>query len=102
MSEPSAIKILLADEAKVGSEVTVQGWIRSKRDSKAGISFLAINDGSHFDSLQCVVANTLSNYESEVLKGVAFFGDRVGLWIVYITDNGDSRRLNLDRLPLTL
>ena len=68
MSEPSAIKILLADEAKVGSEVTVQGWIRSKRDSKAGISFLAINDGSHFDSLQCVVANTLSNYESEVLK----------------------------------
>ena len=68
MSEPSAIKTLLADEAKVGNEVTVQGWIRSKRDSKAGISFLAINDGSHFDSLQCVVANTLSNYESEVLK----------------------------------
>ena len=68
MSEPSAIKTLLADEARVGSEVTVQGWIRSKRDSKAGISFLAINDGSHFDSLQCVVANTLSNYESEVLK----------------------------------
>ena len=63
MSEPSAIKTLLADEAKVGNEVTVQGWIRSKRDSKAGISFLAINDGSHFDSLQCVVANTLSNYE---------------------------------------
>ncbi len=68
MSEPSAIKTLLADEGIVGSEVTVQGWIRSKRDSKAGISFLAINDGSHFDSLQCVVANTLSNYESEVLK----------------------------------
>ncbi|MGB0222304.1 MAG: asparagine--tRNA ligase [Luminiphilus sp.] len=68
MSEPSAIKTLLADEGRVGSEVTVRGWIRSKRDSKAGISFLAINDGSHFDSLQCVVANTLSNYESEVLK----------------------------------
>ena len=68
MSEPSAIKTLLADETRVGSEVTVRGWIRSKRDSKAGISFLAINDGSHFDSLQCVVANTLSNYESEVLK----------------------------------
>ena len=32
----------------------------------------------------------------KVLKGVAFFGDRVGLRIVYITDNGDSRRLNLD------
>lgn len=68
MSEPSAIKTLLNDESRVGSDVTIQGWIRSKRDSKAGISFLAINDGSHFDSLQCVVANTLSNYESDVLK----------------------------------
>ncbi len=68
MSEPSAIKTLLNDESRVVSDVTIQGWIRSKRDSKAGISFLAINDGSHFDSLQCVVANTLSNYESDVLK----------------------------------
>ena len=43
-------------------------WLRSKRDSKAGISFLAVNDGSHFDSLQCVAPNELSNYEEEVLK----------------------------------
>jgi len=45
----------------------VRGWLRSKRDSKAGISFLAVHDGSCFDPIQAVVPNTLGNYEDEVL-----------------------------------
>ncbi|MCX2982678.1 asparagine--tRNA ligase [Halieaceae bacterium IMCC14734] len=51
----------------IGDEVTVKGWIRSKRDSKAGISFLAINDGSSLDSVQAVVPQELENYADEVL-----------------------------------
>jgi len=38
----------------VGSEITVQGWVRSRRDSK-GITFIELNDGSRFKSLQLVV-----------------------------------------------
>ena len=68
MSQTHSVKNLLGDEALIGSHVTVQGWLRSKRDSKAGISFLAVNDGSHFDSLQCVAPQELENYEDEVLK----------------------------------
>ena len=68
MSQTHSVKNLLGDEALIGSRVTVQGWLRSKRDSKAGISFLAVNDGSHFDSLQCVAPKELENYEDEVLK----------------------------------
>jgi asparaginyl-tRNA synthetase len=68
MSQTHSVKNLLGDEALIGSHVTVQGWLRSKRDSKAGISFLAVNDGSHFDSLQCVAPSELENYEDEVLK----------------------------------
>ena len=68
MSQTHSVKNLLGDEALIGSHVTVQGWLRSKRDSKAGISFLAVNDGSHFDSLQCVAPKELENYENEVLK----------------------------------
>ena len=68
MSQTHSVKNLLGDEALIGSHVTVQGWRRSKRDSKAGISFLAVNDGSHFDSLQCVAPKELENYEDEVLK----------------------------------
>ena len=68
MSQTHSVKNLLGDEVLIGSHVTVQGWLRSKRDSKAGISFLAVNDGSHFDSLQCVAPKELDNYEDEVLK----------------------------------
>ena len=49
-------------------EVLVKGWVRTRRDSKGGFSFLEINDGSCFDNIQAVVPNTLANYESEVLK----------------------------------
>ena len=48
--------------------VAVRGWLRSKRDSKAGISFLSLHDGSCFNSIQVVAPKSLNNYESEVLK----------------------------------
>lgn len=59
---------VLSGKLAVDSEVTVRGWIRSRRDSKAGMSFLAIYDGSCFDPIQAVVPNDLNNYNEEVLK----------------------------------
>jgi len=67
MSAWKPIKTLFGTDAELGQSVTVKGWLRSKRDSKAGISFLAIHDGTCFDPIQAVVPNTLANYESEVL-----------------------------------
>lgn len=61
------VKTLFSDTTLVDETVTVKGWLRSKRDSKAGISFLAIHDGTCFDAIQAVVPNTLSNYENEIL-----------------------------------
>jgi asparaginyl-tRNA synthetase len=63
-----SIASALRGEVELGQQVTVRGWIRSKRDSKAGISFLAIHDGSCFDPIQAVVPNELDNYEQEVLQ----------------------------------
>ena len=57
----------LRGKASVGSQVTIKGWIRTRRDSKGGFSFLAINDGSGFDSIQVVAPNTLPDYQSEIL-----------------------------------
>ena len=61
---------LLNGSAAVDSDVTVKGWVRTRRDSKSGggLSFLTVHDGSCFDPIQ-VVARTesLPNYESEVL-----------------------------------
>ncbi|MEM0954081.1 MAG: asparagine--tRNA ligase [Pseudomonadota bacterium] len=63
----SSVASALRGDITVGATVTVQGWVRSKRDSKAGISFIAVHDGSSFDPIQTVVPNTLENYEVEVL-----------------------------------
>ncbi|TKB44881.1 asparagine--tRNA ligase [Thalassotalea mangrovi] len=67
MSVP-AITDVLTGKHPVGEPITVQGWIRTRRDSKAGISFLAIHDGSCFDPIQAVVPNDLENYQDDVLK----------------------------------
>ncbi len=51
-----------------GAIVTVAGWVRTRRDSKGGFSFLEVNDGSSFDGLQVIADGSLSNYESEVQR----------------------------------
>lgn len=58
---------VLQGRVPVDSEVTVQGWVRTRRDSKAGISFLAVYDGSCFNPVQAVIENNLPNYNDEVL-----------------------------------
>jgi asparaginyl-tRNA synthetase len=59
---------ILAGQVPVGTKVTIEGWIRTRRDSKAGLSFLAIHDGSAFDALQVVAPQELANYQSDVLR----------------------------------
>jgi len=63
-----SITDVLAGKYPVNEKISVSGWIRTRRDSKAGISFLAIHDGSCFDAIQAIVPNDLSNYQDEVLK----------------------------------
>lgn len=52
--------------ASVGRKTAVQGWVRTRRDSKGGFSFLELNDGSCFGNLQIVAPAALPNYETEV------------------------------------
>jgi asparaginyl-tRNA synthetase len=58
---------ILAGRAPAAEAVTVKGWVRTRRDSKAGISFVHVSDGSCFHPVQVVAPDTLSNYASEVL-----------------------------------
>jgi asparaginyl-tRNA synthetase len=51
-----------------GATVTVAGWIRTRRDSKGGFSFIELTDGSTMTGLQIVADNELPNYESDVLR----------------------------------
>ncbi len=64
----AVIKDVLAGQYAAGATITVKGWIRTRRDSKAGISFLAVHDGSCFDALQAVAPAELNNYETEIKR----------------------------------
>src|SRR6202047_3261940 len=63
-----SVRSVLAGEAPKDIPITVKGWVRTRRDSKAGISFVHLSDGSSFHPLQVVAPNTLPNYSDEVLK----------------------------------
>src|SRR5581483_10443508 len=62
------VRAILAGRAPADSPVTVRGWVRTRRDSKAGVSFVHVSDGSGFQPLQVVAPATLANYASEVQK----------------------------------
>jgi asparaginyl-tRNA synthetase len=63
-----SVRDILGGRAPGGAPVTAKGWVRTRRDSKAGISFVHLSDGSSFHPLQVVVSRDLANYESEVLR----------------------------------
>lgn len=63
----SAIEIQ-NDEVKIGELITINGWVRSRRDSKLGFSFIDVNDGSSCNPIQCIAHNNLKNYYEDVLK----------------------------------
>src|SRR5436309_16086366 len=55
-------------EESIGKDVLLQGWVRPRRDSKGGFSFLELNDGSCLGNVQVVADGSLPNYETEVKK----------------------------------
>ena len=59
---------ILAGRAPKDTPITVKGWVRTRRDSKAGISFVNVSDGSCFNPVQVVAPNTLGNYADEIMR----------------------------------
>ena len=61
-----SVQQILGGKAPADQPVTVKGWVRTRRDSKAGISFVNLSDGSCFHPVQVVAPATLSNYAEEI------------------------------------
>lgn len=68
MSDVFTIKHCLNGEVNVDETVIVRGWVKTRRDSKAGLSFISLHDGSCFSPIQIVATDALSNYHNEVAK----------------------------------
>ncbi len=62
---------VLCGKASLGpadAQITIKGWVKTRRDSKAGISFVNVSDGSCFHPVQVVAPSTLANYASDVQR----------------------------------
>jgi asparaginyl-tRNA synthetase len=68
MLNKSIITVKQALDQKQNGKVTVAGWVKTRRDSKAGISFVQLNDGSCMRNLQIIANANLANYTAEILN----------------------------------
>ncbi|MFT5431833.1 MAG: asparaginyl-tRNA synthetase [Myxococcota bacterium] len=68
MSTHRISDLLASKGSGIGDEVTIKGWVRTRRDSKAGLSFIAVHDGSAFGAMQIVAPAALPNYADEIQR----------------------------------
>jgi asparaginyl-tRNA synthetase len=87
-------------QTAIGKQAIIQGWVRTRRDSKAGFSFLEVNDGSSQGNLQVVAPVALANYESEVKKLNAGCSVRVSGQIKESPAKGQATEMHADKLEV--
>jgi asparaginyl-tRNA synthetase len=97
---PYRIADVLAGKAPMGERIAVQGWVRTRRDSKAGLSFIHLHDGSGFEPLQIVAPAALPNYQSEVLQITTGCALRAEGVLAPSEGKGQSVEVKADRLEV--
>ncbi len=95
-----AIAAVLGGQIPLGRSATVQGWVRTRRDSKAGLSFVTVHDGSGFEPLQVIVPAELPNYQSEVLHLTAGCAIRVTGELVASAGKGQAVELRAETIEV--
>ena len=98
MKRSRIAKILTGDD--VGAKVTVEGWVRTKRESKGGFSFIEVNDGSCMANLQVIAEENLPNYRDEVLKLQTGCALRVTGTVVESPAKGQSVELRAEAIDV--
>jgi asparaginyl-tRNA synthetase len=95
-----SIAAVLGGQVPPGRQATVQGWVRTRRDSRAGLSFVAVHDGSCFEPLQVIAPVELPNYASEVTHLTAGCAIRVTGELVSSVGKGQSVELRAQRVEV--
>ena len=96
------IKVKDALKAEPGPSVTVKGWVRTRRDSKAdgGLSFVQVADGTCHDAIQVVARNSLPNYESEITRLTTGCSVEATGTLVASQGKGQSVEINADSIEV--
>jgi asparaginyl-tRNA synthetase len=100
MPQADRIADVLSGKVAAGAHATVQGWIRTRRDSKAGFSFLQVHDGSCFDGLQIVAPTSLSNYQDDVMRLTAGCAVTVGGTVTASPAAGQAVEMQADSVEV--
>lgn len=91
---------ILSGDYPIGERLEVCGWVRTRRDSRAGVSFVTVHDGSCFDVLQCVIPQTLVNYSNEVVRLTAGCSLRVTGALAASSGKGQAVELLVDTVTV--
>jgi len=94
------IKEILAGRVQVGAAVVIEGWLRTRRDSKAGLSFLQVHDGSCFHPIQVVAEASLPNYQTELLHLTTHCSVRVAGTLAESLGKGQQFEVKADRVEV--
>jgi len=94
------IAALLSGQVPLGRRIIVQGWVRTRRDSKVGLSFVTLHDGSCFDPLQLIASAALPNYANEVVHLTAGCAVRASGELVASSGKGQTVELQVDQLDI--
>lgn len=78
----------------------IRGWVRSRRTSKGGFSFVHVHDGSCFDTIQAVADQTLANYASEIEQLSAGCAVVVKGTVVESQGRGQDREIHADAITV--
>ena len=100
MSKVVRIADVLAGRWTAGEPVAIEGWVRTRRDSGAGLSFVHVHDGSAFAPLQVVAPAALPNYEREVLHLTAGCAVRASGTLAASQGQGQSVELQAESVEV--
>ncbi|MCY4472330.1 MAG: asparagine--tRNA ligase [Kistimonas sp.] len=64
----TSVADLLRGQTPKDGPVSLYGWVRTRRDSRSGLSFLSLQDGSCLDAIQVVVTDDLANYTTDIQR----------------------------------
>ncbi len=91
---------VMAGKLGPGASIVIEGWVRTRRDSKAGLSFVHVSDGSCFDPIQVVAPKELPNYEADVLRLTTGCAIRVRGEVVASQGKGQSVEIRADAIEI--
>ncbi|WP_428265341.1 asparagine--tRNA ligase [Haliangium sp.] len=91
---------ILSGTVPVGTRTVIEGWVRTRRDSKAGMSFIHVHDGSCFDPIQVVAPAEIPGYEDVVLAITTGCAIRAEGELVASQGKGQTVELRADRIDV--